>query len=45
MSSFLALPGPAKLIASCSLVYLPVFFAGVIFAVAVYMLVRSLNLM
>jgi hypothetical protein len=32
MSSFLALPGPAKVIASCSLVYLPVFFAGVIFA-------------
>ncbi len=34
MSSFLALPGPAKVIASCSLVYLPVFFAGVIFATA-----------
>jgi SAM-dependent methyltransferase len=32
MSSFLALPGPVKVIASCSLVYLPVFFAGVIFA-------------
>jgi hypothetical protein len=32
MSTFLALPGPAKAVASCSLVYLPVFFAGVIFA-------------
>ena len=32
MSSFLALPGVAKVIASCSLVYVPVFFAGVIFA-------------
>jgi SAM-dependent methyltransferase len=32
MNSFLALPGIAKLIASCSLVYIPVFFAGVIFA-------------
>ncbi len=32
MSSFLALPGPSRIIASCSLVYIPVFFAGVIFA-------------
>jgi SAM-dependent methyltransferase len=34
MNRFLALPGTAKVIASCSLVYLPVFFAGVIFATA-----------
>jgi SAM-dependent methyltransferase len=32
MSSFLGLPGAGKVIASCSLVYIPVFFAGVIFA-------------
>jgi SAM-dependent methyltransferase len=32
MSHFLSLAGPAKVIASCSLVYLPVCFAGVIFA-------------
>ena len=35
MSRFLALPGPAKVVASCSVVYLPVFFAGVIFATVV----------
>jgi hypothetical protein len=34
MSTFLALPGVAKVVASCSLVYIPVFFAGVIFATA-----------
>jgi SAM-dependent methyltransferase len=34
MSTFLALPGVIKLVASCSLVYIPVFFAGVIFATA-----------
>lgn len=34
MSSFLSLPGAGKMIASCSLVYVPVFFAGVIFATA-----------
>jgi SAM-dependent methyltransferase len=34
MSTFLALPGAAKVIASCSLVFVPVFFAGVIFATA-----------
>jgi hypothetical protein len=32
MNSFLVLPGTSRIIASCSLVYLPVFFAGVIFA-------------
>ena len=31
---FLALPGATKVIASCAVVYLPVFFAGVIFATA-----------
>jgi hypothetical protein len=34
MSQFLALPGLIKVVASCALVYLPVFFAGVIFATA-----------
>ena len=34
MDVFLGLPDPAKVVASCALVYLPVFFAGVIFATA-----------
>jgi SAM-dependent methyltransferase len=34
MSAFLALPGATKVVASCAVVYLPVFFAGVIFAAA-----------
>jgi SAM-dependent methyltransferase len=34
MSSFLSLAGAAKVIVSCSLFYVPVFFAGVIFATA-----------
>ncbi len=34
MSSFLSLPGAAKVVLSCSLFYIPVFFAGVIFATA-----------
>jgi SAM-dependent methyltransferase len=34
MDTFLALPGATKVIASCVVVYLPVFFAGVIFATA-----------
>jgi SAM-dependent methyltransferase len=34
MDTFLALPGVSKVIASCVVVYLPVFFAGVIFATA-----------
>jgi SAM-dependent methyltransferase len=34
MTEFLALPGVSKVIASCGVVYLPVFFAGVIFASA-----------
>ena len=32
MSSFLALPGVSKVVASCAVVFVPVFFAGVIFA-------------
>jgi hypothetical protein len=32
MSAFLALAGPARVIASCTVVFLPVFFAGVVFA-------------
>ena len=32
MDTFLALPGAGKVIVSCAVVYLPVFFAGVIFA-------------
>jgi SAM-dependent methyltransferase len=34
MSSFLALPGAAKVIASCAMTLLPIFFAGVIFSSA-----------
>jgi len=34
MDDFLSLPGTSKVIASCAVVYLPVFFAGVIFATA-----------
>jgi hypothetical protein len=33
MSGFLRLEGPLRLIASCAVVFVPVFFAGVIFAV------------
>lgn len=32
MSSFLGLVGPARMIASCAVVFVPIFFAGVIFA-------------
>ena len=32
MTTFLSLPGPSKVIASCLVISLPVFFAGVIFA-------------
>jgi len=32
MSVFLSLPGTAKVVASCSVVFVPVFFAGVVFA-------------
>jgi Spermine/spermidine synthase domain len=32
MSYFLNLPGPAKIVASCAVVFIPIFFAGVIFA-------------
>jgi spermidine synthase len=34
MNTFLALPGASKVVASCAVVYMPVFFAGVIFAAA-----------
>jgi hypothetical protein len=34
MDSYLGLPGQARIIVSCVLVFLPVFFAGVIFALA-----------
>jgi SAM-dependent methyltransferase len=34
MGVFLGLPGATKMVASCATVYLPVFFAGVIFATA-----------
>jgi spermidine synthase len=34
MTYFLALPGASKLVASCTVVFVPVFFAGVIFAAA-----------
>jgi spermidine synthase len=34
MSYFLNLPGTAKLVASCAVVFVPIFFAGVIFATA-----------
>jgi hypothetical protein len=34
MSRFLALPGAAKMIVSCAVIFVPIFFAGVIFAAA-----------
>ena len=34
MDDFLALPGMSKVVVSCAVVFLPVFFAGVIFATA-----------
>ena len=34
MSDFLSLPGQTKVIVSCAVVFIPVFFAGVIFATA-----------
>jgi hypothetical protein len=34
MADFLALPGVSKVIVSCAVVFIPVFFAGVIFATA-----------
>ena len=34
MDDFLSLPGSSKVIVSCTVVFLPVFFAGVIFATA-----------
>lgn len=34
MATFLALPGPAKFVFSCAVVYVPVFFAGIVFATA-----------
>ena len=32
MSTFLALPGSAKVVASCAVIFVPIFFAGIIFA-------------
>ena len=34
MSDFLALPGVAKVVVSCAVIFMPIFFAGVIFAAA-----------
>ena len=34
MSSLLALPGPAKVLVSCTAIFVPIFFAGVIFTTA-----------
>jgi spermidine synthase len=34
MASFLALPGASRVVVSCAVVFVPVFFAGVIFATA-----------
>jgi hypothetical protein len=34
MSGFLALPGAARVVASCVVIFVPIFFAGVIFATA-----------
>src|SRR6185295_1648016 len=34
MSTFLALPGAAKVFVSCAVIFVPIFFAGVIFATA-----------
>ncbi|HEX8202731.1 MAG TPA: hypothetical protein VF590_19800, partial [Isosphaeraceae bacterium] len=34
METFLTLPGAAKVVSSCAVVFLPVFFAGVVFATA-----------
>ena len=34
MSTFLALPGAAKVFISCAVIFVPIFFAGVIFATA-----------
>ncbi len=41
MDVFLSLPGASKVVASCLLVFLPVFFAGVIFATAFRRAARS----
>jgi spermine/spermidine synthase len=32
MSTFLALPGAARIVVSCSVIFVPVFFAGIVFA-------------
>jgi SAM-dependent methyltransferase len=34
MSSLLAWPGPAKILVSCAVIFVPIFFAGVVFATA-----------
>jgi len=34
MSTFLALPGSRKIIASCIVIFVPIFFAGIVFAMS-----------
>jgi len=34
MSTFLALPGSQKIIASCVVIFVPIFFAGIVFAMS-----------
>jgi len=34
MTSYLALPGPVRVVASCAVIFVPIFFAGVVFATA-----------
>jgi hypothetical protein len=34
MSSFLALPGSLKIVAACAVIFMPIFFAGVVFAIS-----------
>jgi len=34
MSAFLALPGSQKVVASCAVIFVPIFFAGIVFAVS-----------
>jgi hypothetical protein len=34
MSTFLALPGSQKIIASCTVIFVPIFFAGIVFAMS-----------
>ena len=34
MSAFLALPGSQKVVASCAVIFVPIFFAGIVFGVS-----------